>query len=214
MKSPAAASVDASGIKQRNKASEQLASVGEPKVVDARNEALKDIVEQTVSEHRNTSAGVMDNSSPGGKKEERASKPRPVDKYEAIINESAQKYGVNPALIKAVIMAESNGDPKAQSYAGARGLMQLMPSTAANLGVKNSFDPKQNIMAGTRYLRQLLDHYNGDTRLTLAAYNWGMGNLERSPQKMPSETRNYIAKVEGYYRDFVDESAPPEMLMA
>ena len=80
--------------------------------------------------------------------------------------------------------------------------MQLMPKTAAEMGVSNSFDPAQNIMAGTRYLRQLLDRYQGDVRLALAAYNWGIGNLENQPGAMPKETKDYIATVESYYRSF------------
>jgi soluble lytic murein transglycosylase-like protein len=68
--------------------------------------------------------------------------------------------------------------------------------------VTNPFDPAQNIMAGTRYLRQLLDRYQGDVRLTLAAYNWGIGNLENQPEAMPKETKNYITQVESYYRSF------------
>ncbi|WP_218251713.1 lytic transglycosylase domain-containing protein [Candidatus Magnetobacterium casense] len=205
-----AAAVDVSGIKQAEKTQEQTART-------VKNDTVKGINGQTATDPNQTSVAATNgdnDSSSAEAKDEKSGKYKVLDKYEAIINESAQKYEVNPALIKAVIMAESNGDPKAQSYAGARGLMQLMPSTAAGLGVKNSFDPKQNIMGGTRYLRQLLDRYNGDVRLTLAAYNWGMGNLERTPQKMPTETRNYIAKVEGYYRNFAEESAPPDMLMA
>jgi len=102
----------------------------------------------------------------------------------------------------AVIQAESAGDPSTISRAGAQGLMQLMPETAAEMGASDSFDPAQNIMAGTRYLRQLLDRYRGDARLALAAYNWGIGNLENQPGAMPKETKNYIATVEGYYRRF------------
>jgi len=78
--------------------------------------------------------------------------------------------------------------------------MQLMPKTAAELGVTNPFDPAQNIMGGTSYLRTLLDRYRGDVRLALAAYNWGMGNLEKRPEAMPRETRDYIARVESQYR--------------
>ena len=122
--------------------------------------------------------------------------------FDPIVQEAARKYGVEPPLIKAVIQAESAGDPRTVSPAGAQGLMQLMPGTAAEMGVSDSFDPAQNIMAGTHYLRQLLDRYQGDTRLALAAYNWGMGNLENRPQSMPEETKNYITTVEGYYRRF------------
>jgi soluble lytic murein transglycosylase-like protein len=122
--------------------------------------------------------------------------------FDSIIKEAGQKYGVEPSLIKAVIQTESSGNPGAVSSAGARGLMQLMPKTAAELGVSDSFDPAQNIMGGTRYLRQLLDRYRGDRKLALAAYNWGMGNVENRLQSMPKETRNYIVKVENHYRNY------------
>lgn len=121
-----------------------------------------------------------------------------VEKFASIIEEAALTYGVDPTLIRAVIQAESNGNPRALSPAGAQGLMQLMPATAQELGVKDPFDPKENIMAGTRYLRRLLDRYHGNTRLALAAYNWGMGNLENRPHALPQETRDYIARVENY----------------
>lgn len=120
--------------------------------------------------------------------------------FEPIIKEAAEKNGVDPSLIQAIIQAESNGDPEAVSSAGAQGLMQLMPATAKELGVKNPFDPFENIMAGTRYLRRLLDRYHGNTRLALAAYNWGMGNVESRPHALPRETREYISKVEQYYQ--------------
>jgi hypothetical protein len=117
-----------------------------------------------------------------------------------IIKEAGQRHGVDPALIKAVIQIESDRNPMAVSRAGAQGLMQIMPATAAELGVKNPFDPGQNIMGGTLYLRRLLDRYHGNVNLTLAAYNWGMGNLEKRPEAMPQETKNYIAKVQNQYR--------------
>ena len=79
--------------------------------------------------------------------------------------------------------------------------MQLMPDTARELGVKNPFDPVENIMGGTRYLRGLLDRYQGDKRLALAAYNWGMGNVERNPEKLPRETANYISRVLRHYNE-------------
>jgi hypothetical protein len=121
--------------------------------------------------------------------------------FESLIQEAGQKHGVDASLIKAVIQAESGGNPQAVSPAGARGLMQLMPGTAAELGVTNPFDPTQNIMGGTSYLRRLLDRYRGDVKLALAAYNWGMGNLEKRPEAMPKETKNYVAKVESQYRN-------------
>ncbi len=123
--------------------------------------------------------------------------------FDQIAQAAAQHYGMEPSLIKAVIQAESGGNPLAVSPAGAQGLMQLMPETAAELGVRDSFDPAQNIMAGTRYLRELLDRYRGDVKLALAAYNWGMGNLENQPETLPRETKDFIARVENYYRGYL-----------
>jgi len=112
-----------------------------------------------------------------------------------IIHLAAQTHNLDPNLIASVIHAESNFDKNAVSHAGAQGLMQLMPETAAELGVTNAFDPEQNIMAASRYLKNLLNRYDGDLSLALAAYNWGMGNLDRHPDRLPAETSNYIAKV-------------------
>jgi soluble lytic murein transglycosylase-like protein len=124
-----------------------------------------------------------------------------------IIQGAAEEYGVDPALIKAVISVESNGNPRAVSIDGAKGLMQLMPKTAAELGVTNPFDPAQNIMAGTRYLSRLLDRYEGNQKLALAAYNWGMGNVEKNLAAMPRETRNYIVRVEKHYQSYLNFSS-------
>lgn len=116
---------------------------------------------------------------------------------EAIIEKAATTFGVNSGLIKAVIQAESSFNPDAVSPKGAMGLMQLMPDTAKELGVKDPLNPTENVMGGTRYLKQLLDRYEGSTPLALAAYNWGMGNLDSRPSQMPRETKNYVAKITG-----------------
>ncbi|WP_331001607.1 lytic transglycosylase domain-containing protein [Geomonas sp. RF6] len=119
-----------------------------------------------------------------------------------VIEKASRHYGVDRALIRAVIKAESGFNPRAVSSAGAQGLMQLMPSTAKMLGVRDSFDPEQNVMAGTRFLKDLLQRYGGDVDSALAAYNWGPGNLERSTGTLPRETRDYLRKVKGYYAEY------------
>jgi soluble lytic murein transglycosylase-like protein len=125
---------------------------------------------------------------------------RPLDgcePYAGIINSKCDKYGVDPSLVKSIIKAESNYNPTAVSNKGARGLMQLMPSTAADMGVSNSFDPEQNIEGGVRYFRYLLDTFAGDVELSVAAYNCGQGKVIRNGNCVPeiSETKNYVKKV-------------------
>ncbi len=116
-----------------------------------------------------------------------------------LINQAAAAYGVDPDLVRSVIKAESNFESSSISPKGATGLMQLMPDTARDMGVQNPFDPRENIMGGTRYLQMLLDRYHGNTGLALAAYNWGMGNVEKHYARLPRETRDYIVRVTGYY---------------
>jgi len=116
-----------------------------------------------------------------------------------IIQKASQAHNVDAGLVSAVIRAESNFDPAGVSPKGAMGLMQLMPETARELGVENPYDPEENIMGGVRYLRTLLDRYAGNVKNALAAYNWGMGNLERNPGRLPAETRGYIVRVLKYY---------------
>ena len=119
-----------------------------------------------------------------------------VKKWDKIITKAAQTYDVDKTLIAAVIDAESSGNPAAKSKAGASGLMQLMPATAKDLGVKNSFNPMENVMGGTKYLKQMLDKFGGNLKLALAAYNAGPSNVEKYGDIPPfKETQNYVAKI-------------------
>jgi hypothetical protein len=116
--------------------------------------------------------------------------------FASFISESAQVHGVAPELVASVIAVESNFNPNAISWRSARGLMQLMPQTAARFGVTKVFDPRQNIEAGTRYLKELLLRYNGDLALTLAAYNAGPDRVEQYRSVPPyRETRDYVRRV-------------------
>lgn len=125
------------------------------------------------------------------------------EKYEPLIHHAAQRYGVDYALVKAVIKAESNFNHRAISRVGARGLMQLMPSTADLLQVQDSFQPEENIDGGVRYLRYLLDVYRGDLRLALAAYNAGERAVYRYRGIPPyKETRTYVKRVLEYYEQY------------
>lgn len=128
--------------------------------------------------------------------------PEKRQNIDTLIEKTAQKYGLDPNLVKAVVKAESDFDPMTVSIAGAEGLMQLMPGTANDLGVTDSFDPAQNLDAGCRYLKQMLDKYSGQLEKALAAYNWGPGNLDRSTGWMPRETRTYIGRVKRFMGQF------------
>ena len=117
---------------------------------------------------------------------------------DAIFDEAAEKYGVDAKFLKSIAKCESDFDPACVSHSGATGIMQLMPATAAELGVSDSYDPYQNIMGGAQYISELLDKYNGDTSLALAAYNAGSGNVAKYGGIPPfTETHNYVNKVLG-----------------
>ncbi len=132
-----------------------------------------------------------------------------IDDYTQIISNKSIKYDLEPSLINAVIQVESNWNSSAVSPKGARGLMQLMPSTAKDMDVSNPFSPEENIDGGTKYLRYLLDRYNGDLSLALAAYNAGPERVEKSggiPQIQ--ETRQYVKKVLSLYNRTDTSPAP------
>jgi soluble lytic murein transglycosylase-like protein len=126
-------------------------------------------------------------------------------KFYAVIELAAETYDVHPALVTAVIHAESNFNPRARSYAGAKGLMQINPPTQQHLRLRNAYDPKQNIDAGTRYLRELLNRFDGNVIMALAAYNAGPGAVRKYAGVPPyRETRNYVKKVMGFFKTYRD----------
>jgi soluble lytic murein transglycosylase-like protein len=127
-----------------------------------------------------------------------------IQRYAPIVDTASRAYGVDKNLVHAVISAESAYNPVALSKAGAMGLMQLMPDTARRYGVKNIFDPAENIHGGVRYLRDLLVMFNGNVELAVAAYNAGENAVIKYGNKIPpyAETAHYVPKVLGFYRRF------------
>ncbi|MEJ2478160.1 MAG: transglycosylase SLT domain-containing protein [Desulfobacterales bacterium] len=123
-----------------------------------------------------------------------------TDQYDRVISEASKRHGVSFSLLKALIKAESDFDPRAVSSAGAQGLMQLMPENIKSLNIKNPFDPRENIMGGARYLKQLIKRFGGKLPLALAAYNAGPGVVEQY-QRIPPfrETENFVQQVMKYY---------------
>lgn len=139
--------------------------------------------------------------------EDLSKRPGPTkERYEALIRAAAQEHQLDPALVSALIEIESNFDPLAVSRKGAKGLMQLMPKTAWELAIFDAFDPKANIEGGTRHLRRLLDLFDGNLTLALAAYNAGENAVLRYGGVPPyRETKEYVSKVLSLYK-----KAPPQ----
>lgn len=126
-----------------------------------------------------------------------------LKKYNNFIEEASKEFGIDKNLIRSIILTESAANHRAVSPAKAKGLMQLLDSTAVEMGVRNIFDPKENIFGGTKYLAKMLRQYNGDLKLALAAYNAGPQNVEKYNGIPPfEETKNYITKVMSYLNHF------------
>jgi hypothetical protein len=152
-----------------------------------------------VSDRPRPDQGEMTTYAVGGGFRATRENPSPdSSRFDAVIDEHARRNGLAPDLVRAVIRVESAFNPNAVSSKGAMGLMQLMPATAAELGVSNPFHPEQNIRGGTVYLKRLLDRYDQDVTLALAAYNAGPGAVERYGAVPPyRETKRYVEKVTG-----------------
>lgn len=169
---------------------------------------------QAVELYNRSVAGTVSNSAVAAEKTDFASMLEKTSKtststqatpMDDIFNRASEKYQVPVNLLKAVAKTESNFDPNAVSCCGAVGVMQLMPSTAAGLGVTDPKDPEQNIMGGAKYLSQMLDRYDGDIKLCLAAYNAGAGNVAKYGGVPPfKETQAYVQRVMKYMGEDIE----------
>jgi soluble lytic murein transglycosylase-like protein len=171
-----------------------------PSQVDAQIYAWRDINGTLVLSDRKLSDGAQTYAVPDAPAI-RATTPvasrERREQFEPLVQQYAKRHTVRPELVRAVIQVESGFNPRARSPKGAMGLMQLMPATAVELGVRDAYDPDENIRGGTAYLRQLLDRFDGDEELALAAYNAGPNAVDKYGRQVPPyrETREYVKKV-------------------
>jgi hypothetical protein len=180
-----------------------LLALGQPQIASAGAAIFSYTDDQGVTHFTNRPHGDKRFQRVIFREDTRIVKPAPVHfRYDTLIDETARSYRVPPALVKAVVAAESAFDPKAKSRKGAQGLMQLMPQTATALGVDQPYEPASNLRGGTEYLRAMIDRY-GDLSRALAAYNAGPGAVDRYGGVPPyPETRDYVARVLNYYRAY------------
>jgi hypothetical protein len=149
---------------------------------------------------KNAKRVIKDNTNPTSTQQSAKIGPKNTAGYHQIVHEKAKEYNIDPSLVKAVIKTESNWNYMAVSRKGAMGLMQLMPSTANDMNVHNPFNPEENIEGGVKYLKYLLERFNGDLTLALAAYNAGPKTVEKFGLVPPiTETRQYVSKVLSLY---------------
>jgi len=170
-----------------------------PLPADAQIYAWHDVNGTLVLSDRKLNEGAMTYTVPEGSgiRTTKTALPEYSHMYDSLVEEHASRHALRPELVRAVIQVESGFNPRARSPKGALGLMQLMPATARRLGVQNAYDPAENIRGGCAYLRQLLDRYDGNEQLALAAYNAGEGAVDRHGRNIPpfQETQDYVRKV-------------------
>jgi len=168
------------------------------------NEIMLELLENLIAESQANASS--DSTQTGNTSYASGSSTGQTSKFADLVEQASQKYGVQPELVDAVIQAESNFNPSAISSAGAEGLMQLMPGTAKGLGVTDAMDPSQNINGGTKFLKSLLDRYDGNVQLALAAYNAGSGAVDSYNGIPPyQETQTYVQRVMDIYKSNLEE---------